>query len=72
MFFDRQKIESNLDQTLLEHEASDLRLEQIVKEYQLYEKYLKARNERAPHLDTLLPVKLQKNTLYRVQQRMTY
>ena len=72
LFFDRQKIESNLDQARLEHEASDLRLEQIVKEYQLYEKYLKARNERAPHLDTLLPVKLQKNTLNRVQQRMTY
>ena len=72
LFFDRQKIESNLDQARLEHEASDLRLEQIVKEYQLYEKYLKARNEQAPHLDTLLPVKLQKNTLNRVQQRMTY
>ena len=72
LFFDRQKIESNLDQARLEHEASDLRLEQIVKEYQLYEKYLKARNERAPHLETLLPVKLQKNTLNRVQQRMTY
>lgn len=72
LFFDRQKIDSNLDQARLEYEASDLRLEQIKKEYQLYEKYLKARNERAPHLETLLPVKLQKNTLNRVQQRMTY
>ena len=72
LFFDRQRIESSLDQARLEHEAGGLRLEQILQEQQLYQKYLKERKEQARPLETLLPVKLQENNLNRVQQRMTY
>ena len=72
LFFDRQRIESSLDQARLEHEAGGLRLEQILREQQLYQKYLKERKEQTRPLETLLPVKLQENNLNRILQRMTY
>ena len=72
LFFDRQRIESSLDQARLEHEAGGLRLEQILREQQLYQKYLKERKEQVLPLETLLPVKLQENNLNRVLQRMTH
>lgn len=43
LFFDRQRIESSLDQARLEYEAGGLRLEQILREQQLYQNYLKER-----------------------------
>ena len=73
LFFDRQRIESSLDQARLEHEASGLRLEQILQRATIVSKISpKERKEQVLPLETLLPVKLQENNLNRVQQRMTY